>query len=52
MITTEGKPFEGLYAAGEICGGIHGMVRLGTVSIADCLIFGRLAGRNAAAEKA
>lgn len=42
------KPIKGLYAAGEICGGVHGMVRLGTVSIADCLIFGRIAGREAA----
>lgn len=42
------EPIPGLFAAGEICGGVHGMVRLGTVSIADCLIFGRTAGRNAA----
>lgn len=45
------RPIPGLYAAGEICGGVHGMVRLGTVSIADCLIFGRTAGRNAAKVK-
>lgn len=43
------KPIPGLFAAGEICGGVHGMVRLGTVSIVDCLLFGRIAGRNAAA---
>ena len=42
------KPIPGRYAAGEICGGVHGMVRLGTVSIVDCLLFGRIAGRNAA----
>lgn len=48
VIGTNQKPIRGLYAAGEICGGIHGMVRLGTVSIVDCLIFGRIAGKNAA----
>ena len=48
VIGTDQKPIRGLYAAGEICGGIHGMVRLGTVSIVDCLIFGRIAGKNAA----
>lgn len=48
VIGLDMKPIKGLYAAGEICGGVHGMVRLGTVSIADCLIFGRIAGREAA----
>ena len=48
VLGTDQKPIKGLYAAGEICGGIHGMVRLGTVTIVDCLIFGRLAGKNAA----
>ncbi len=48
VLGTDQKPIGGLYAAGEICGGVHGMVRLGTVSIVDCLIFGRIAGRNAA----
>lgn len=43
------KPIPGLWAAGEICGGVHGMVRLGTVSIVDCLLFGRIAGQQAAA---
>lgn len=38
----------GLYAAGEITGGVHGMVRLGTVAVADCIIFGRTAARTAA----
>ena len=41
---------KGLYAAGEITGGIHGACRLGSCSITECLVFGRLAGRHAAAE--
>lgn len=39
----------GLYAAGEATGGVHGMVRLGTVAVADCIIFGRTAARSAKA---
>lgn len=43
-------PIRGLYAAGEATGGVHGAVRLGSVAMADCVVFGRIAGRNAAAE--
>ncbi len=45
------KPIPGLYAAGEVTGAIHGAVRLGSVAMADCVVFGRIAGKNAAAEK-
>ncbi len=45
------KPVVGLYAAGEVTGGIHGAVRLGGVAMADCVVFGRIAGKNAAKEK-
>ena len=45
------KPIPGLYAAGESTGGVHGAVRLGSVSSITCLVFGRIAGKNAAAEK-
>ncbi|MGG7574769.1 L-aspartate oxidase [Streptomyces sirii] len=40
----------GLYAAGETAGGIHGANRLGGNGLSECLVFGRIAGRNAAAE--
>lgn len=46
------KPVKGLFAAGEVTGGVHGAVRLGGVAMADCIVFGRIAGKNAAAEKA
>ncbi len=46
------NPVQGLYAAGEATGGVHGAVRLGGVAMADCIVFGRIAGKNAAAEKA
>ena len=45
------KPISGLYAAGEVTGGVHGAVRLGSCAVLDCLTFGRIAGQNAAAEK-
>lgn len=39
----------GAYAAGEVVGGIHGGNRIGGNAVADIIIFGILAGRNAAA---
>ena len=39
----------GLYAAGEDAGGVHGTNRLMGNSLLDIVVFGRLAGRNAAA---
>jgi len=44
------NPIKGLYAAGEVTGGVHGACRLGSCAITDCLVFGRICGRNAAAE--
>jgi len=46
------KPVKGLYAAGEITGGVHGAVRLGSVAMADCVVNGRIAGQQAGREKA
>jgi succinate dehydrogenase/fumarate reductase flavoprotein subunit len=37
---------KGLYAAGEITGGIHGASRLGSCAITECIVFGRIAGKN------
>jgi flavocytochrome c len=45
------QPITGLYAAGEVTGGVHGAVRLGSCATLDCLIFGRIAGQNAVKEK-
>ena len=39
----------GLYAAGEVTGGVHGANRLGGKAVADFTVFGRIAGQNAAA---
>jgi succinate dehydrogenase / fumarate reductase flavoprotein subunit len=45
---TEESRVEGLYAAGEVAGGMHGSNRLGGNSLSDLLVFGRRAGHNAA----
>jgi len=37
----------GLYAAGELCGGVHGLNRLGGSALLECVVFGRVAGKNA-----
>ena len=47
----KGHLIPGLYAAGEATGGVHGAVRLGSCGTADSLIYGRIAGQQAAAEK-
>jgi flavocytochrome c len=44
------RPIGRFYAAGEITGGIHGASRLGGNAIPECLIFGRIAGAQAASE--
>jgi len=44
------QPIGRFYAAGEIAGGIHGASRLGSAAITECIVFGRIAGRNAAGE--
>ena len=51
VLDVRGNPIQCLYAAGEVTGGVHGMVRLGTVAVADCMIFGRIAARTANACK-
>merc|ERR1712139_122371 len=43
----KGKKIPGLYAAGEVAGGVHGNNRLGGNSLLDCVVFGRVAGRHA-----
>ncbi len=51
VISTNGKPISGLYAAGEVTGGIHAGNRLGGNAIADIMVFGKIAGESAATEK-
>lgn len=50
VLNEQGQSVKGLYAAGEITGGVHGGNRIGGNAVADIIIFGRIAGQTAAAE--
>ena len=50
VIDVDGKPIPRLYAAGRTSGGQYGLYAGCGISIATCLIFGRIAGKSAAAE--
>jgi len=45
---TQATAVHGLFAAGEVSGGMHGSNRLGGNSLSDLLVFGRRAGQSAA----
>lgn len=47
VIDINGEVIPGLFAAGEVTGGIHGSNRLGGNAIPDTIVFGRIAGANA-----
>jgi len=51
VLTEAGAPIAGLYAAGEVTGGIHGANRLGGNALADTVVFGRIAGQSASEGK-
>ena len=48
VLDKNGNVIPGLYAAGEVTGGIHGKNRLGGNALVDIHVFGRIAGTNAA----
>jgi flavocytochrome c len=47
VLNKEQKPFDGLYACGELAGGVHGANRLGGSSLLGCVVYGRVAGDSA-----
>ena len=49
VIDTAGNVIPGLFAAGETTGGVHGGNRIGGNAVCDFVVFGRIAGANAAA---
>jgi succinate dehydrogenase/fumarate reductase flavoprotein subunit len=49
VLAPGGVPLPGLFAAGEVAGGVHGANRLGGSSLLGCVVFGRVAGDTAAA---
>ncbi len=48
VLDLAGHPVEGLYAAGEAAGGVHGKDGLGGNSLTDAMVFGKIAGKEAA----
>ncbi|MCR3922799.1 MAG: FAD-binding protein [Firmicutes bacterium] len=46
VLDFNGNTIDGLYAAGEVVGGVHGASRLGSCAITECIVFGRIAGQN------
>jgi succinate dehydrogenase/fumarate reductase flavoprotein subunit len=44
VLDSRDRPIEGLYAAGEVTGGIHGRNRLAGNSLLECVVFGRIGG--------
>ena len=48
VLNEKGEVISGLFAAGEVTGGVHGANRLGGNAVADFVVFGRIAGQSAA----
>ena len=48
VLKEDGTVIPGLFAAGEVTGGVHGGNRLGGNAVADIVVFGRIAGAQAA----
>ncbi|CUI14393.1 unnamed protein product [Bodo saltans] len=48
VLDSSKRPVPGLWCAGEAAGGVHGVNRLGGNSLLDCVVFGRVAGKEAA----
>ena len=51
VLDVDGNVIPGLYAAGEVTGGIHAGNRVGGNALPDIIVFGRIAGQSAAAGK-
>ena len=47
VLKEDGAIIKGLYAAGEVVGGVHGANRLGGNAVADIVVFGRISGEKA-----
>ena len=50
VLTEEGTIISGLYAVGEVTGGVHGGNRIGGNAVTDIIVFGRIAGQMASGD--
>jgi flavocytochrome c len=48
VLDLQNQPIPRFFAAGEVSGGIHGASRLGGCALPECIVFGRIAGQQAA----
>ena len=48
VLQEDGAPIQGLYAAGEVIGGLHGKNLLGGNALSECVVFGRVIGKRIA----
>lgn len=48
VLNEKEQPIPGLFAAGEVTGGVHGKNRLGGSALLECVVYGREAGKSAA----
>lgn len=46
VLKKDGSLMEGLFAAGEVTGGVHGAARLGSLGLTDCLVMGNIAANS------
>lgn len=46
VLDFDGHLIDGLFAAGEVVGGVHGASRLGSCAITECIVFGRISGQT------
>ncbi|AGO11111.1 AaceriAFR367Wp [[Ashbya] aceris (nom. inval.)] len=46
VLSNAGTAYKGIYAAGEVSGGVHGRNRLGGSSLLECVVFGRQAAAS------
>jgi len=48
IVKEDNTPVQGLFAGGEVAGGVHGINRLGGSGLLGCVVYGRVAGASAA----